>query len=181
MTTSISFRHKIGQNRKTLTFNESRWFFVPWIDKGAKFILRSLKQRRRFLQPGHTQIQQVPGIIHHVFVPFGNGWFIFGRLISRKFWRGCPGEHWRTHFHLNNPDMRCIQWMIYSQVKCWSWFTTTIFWRFVCQFCFFLKLDFFLKLEDALKFQLRIMRNTRSWWWYDSAWVKNTTLPTVVL
>ncbi len=120
---------------KTLMFNESCWCFVPFIHKGTKSTRRFFKQRRRFLQPGYTQIHQVPGIINHVFVPFGNGWFIFGWSISRIFWRGCPGKHWRTHFHSNYPDMRCIQWMIYPQGKCWSWFTTTIFWRFVWQFC----------------------------------------------
>jgi hypothetical protein len=154
--------HNIGQNTKTLTFNESCWFFIPCIDMGTKSARRSLKQRRRFLQPGYTQIHQIPGIINHVFVTFGNGWFIFGWSITRKFWRGCPGKHWRTHFHSNNPNMRCIQWMIYSQVKCWSWFTATIFWRFVCRFHFFLKLVFFLKLDDALKIQLRIMNKRQT-------------------
>ncbi len=148
---------KIGKNTKLFTFNKSCWFFVPFIDKGTKSTRRSLKQRRRFLQPGNTQIYQVPVIINHVFVPFENGWFIFGWSISRKFWRGCPGKHWRAHFHSNNPNMRCIQMMIYSQGKCWSWFTITIFQSFVCQFCFSLKLDFLLKLDNALKFQLRIM------------------------
>ncbi len=124
MTTLISFCRKIGQNTKTLTFNKSCWCFVPFIDNGTKSTCRSFKQMRRFLQPGYTQIHQVPGMINYVFVPFGNGWFIFGWLISRKFWRGCPGKHWGTHFHSNYPDMRCIQWMIYSKGKCWVKNTT---------------------------------------------------------
>ncbi len=157
MTNPMSFCHKIGQNMKTSKLNESCWLFVPCIDKGEKSFCWSLKQRRRFLQPGYTQINQVPGIINHVFVPFGNGWFIFGWSITREFWREGPGQNWRTHFHSNHPNMRCIQWMMCSQVKSWSWFTTTIFGSFVCQCCFFLKLEFFLKLDDALKFQLRIM------------------------
>ncbi len=92
MTTPISFCHKIGQNTKMLMFNKSCWCFVPFVDKGTKSTCRSLKQSRRFLQPCYTQIHQVPGIINHVFVPFGNGWFIFGWLISRKFLRGCSAN-----------------------------------------------------------------------------------------
>jgi hypothetical protein len=46
-----------------------------------------LSNKGEDLQPGYTQIHQVPGIINHVFVPFGNGWFIFGWSITMKFQR----------------------------------------------------------------------------------------------
>ncbi len=162
MTTLITFCHKIRQNMKTLLLYEGCWCFVPFIDKWTKSACQLLKQWTRILHPGYTQIYQVFWIIVHVFVPFENGWFIFGWLISRKFWGWCPHKHWWTHLHLNYPNMRCIQRMIYSQGKCWSWFTTTIFWGCAWQFCFFLTLDFFLKLDGALKFQLRIMCKCRT-------------------
>ncbi len=152
-------RHKIVQQHVNVDIQWKLLIFFPCFDEGAKSVCRSLKQRRRFLQPGYTQIHQIPGIINHVFVPFGNRWFIFGWSITKKFWRGGSYQHWRTHFQSNHPNMR--QWMMCSKVESWSWFMTTIFGRFVCQFCFFLKLDFLLELNDALKFQLRMISKCR--------------------
>jgi hypothetical protein len=38
-----------------------------------------------------------------------------------NFGGGGASQHWRTHFYSNHPNMKCIQWMISSQVKTWSW------------------------------------------------------------
>ena len=78
---------------------------------------------------------------------------------------GAPANIGVHIFHSNYPDMRCIQRMIYSQGKCWSWFTTTIFWWFIWQFCLFRKFYYDQKKKSSSRLSGGLCCCVSFWFW----------------
>ncbi len=67
--------------------------------------------------------------------------------------------------------------MIYSQGKCWSWFMTTIFQRFVWQFCLLPDIGLNLEVRQCTQIPTENDEQTSD---HDDD-IENTTLPSVVL